>query len=915
MWHSGRSKRQRRFAYRGIAPTWSNFIFLRNNLRFILVWPVSALLIAAIGWMVLLNDLETEKRDIQNDALRRAEAVARSYGNQIARTVQVVDNILLHVRYEWKLSNGNLQLEDINQTELFPASPVFNIGIISRDGILITNTIASQYEVDTSDRRYFQVHEENTDDKLYIGEAAIGRVSNRNVVHFSRTIRDADGSFVGVIRASVAPEYLTATYDTVSLGNNGLMAIVGNDLAIRAERIGEVVSGLKNIFIQQAAISSAQARALFSEKPNGSLFAKGETWFADKRNRFIGWQHVNGYPLIAMIGLDAEDTFSRYYKEREEAIERAILASAVLLAFAVVATWLSARLAWRKHHMELTQSAYRLATEEGIEGFYICKPITDQDGAITDFELIDCNLTGAEFYSRSREEMIGARLSHLHLKDKSDWRERLLRRLLIALEKGTFEDDIEVRTSKSRARKWFHLKIACSDGILSVTTQDITKSKEHLIELERRGNEDALTSLPNRHWMTAYLPEALQRAFDEDASVALLFIDLDGFKSVNDTAGHEGGDELLRNVALRIKQAVRPHDHVVRLGGDEFVVIVEQLSDKAEAAHIAERVLHAFDAQFQLSVGTFRVGTSIGISVFPFDGTDGNSLLIHADAAMYSAKTNGKNNYQFFDPQYFAEIKNRQNKEAELRHALERDQFLIYYQPRVEVSTGLICSMEALVRWAHPTKGIVGPNEFIPLAEETGVIIRLGELVIDKVCAQLAFWRRSGQELVPVSINVSAKQFNETRVAAILNEALLRYGVPANLVEIELTESSMSGDSQHVAESLEALQRLGVKLAVDDFGTGYSSLSQLQRLDFDVLKVDQAFTADLVKTPEGEIFFTAIITMAHALGMRVVAEGVENIEQVKKLKALRCDEVQGFYISRPLPATKNQPVLLQNLFN
>ena len=914
MWPFSRNKQRTKPTHHGRNLSENRAAFFRNNLKPILLWPVIALLIAVISWTSLLNGLENERKDAEENALRTAATIARGYGDQIVRTVQVIDQILLHVRYEWKLSNGNLRLENINQSDLFPASPIFNVGIINREGILITNTIPAEHEVKVTDRRYFLVQRESAEDSLYIAEAVIGRVSKRNVVQFSRPITDADGSFNGVIRVSVAPEYLTANYDTVTLGNNGLMAIVGNDLTIRATRIGKTVGGADNFAIRKPAFFTPQARESLFTLPNGSALVPGDTWFADNRSRYIGWQQVNGYPLIALIGLDAEDAVVAYYNERKEVLERAALSSAVLLAFAIIATWLSVRLVWRKHQMEVTQSAYRLATEEGNEGFYICRPVIDGNGTVSDFEVIDCNQTGAEFYAKSRQEIIGTMLSHLHIKDKSDWRERLLRRLVIALEKGAFEDDIEVRTKASRAKKWFHLKITRSDGILSITTQDITKSKEHIIELERRGNEDALTSLPNRHWMTAYLPGALHRALDEQTSIALLFIDLDGFKSVNDTAGHEAGDELLRNVALRIKQAVRPNDHVVRVGGDEFVAIVEQISEREEAAHIADRILHAFDTQFRLSAGTFKVGTSIGISVFPYDGTDGNTLLTHADAAMYSAKTSGKNNYRFFDRQYFAEIRNRQEREADLRHALEHDQFVVYYQPRVDVSTGITCSMEALVRWVHPIKGIVGPNEFIPLAEETGLILRLGELVMDKVCAQLSFWANLKQELVPVSINVSARQFNETHVATILNEALLRYAVPATLVEIELTESSMSEDSKHVAESLEDLQRLGVKLAVDDFGTGYSSLSQLQRLDFDVLKVDQSFTADLVRTKEGEVFYTAIITMAHALGMRVVAEGVETLEQVRKLKALRCDEIQGFYISKPLPAAASQPVLPRHLF-
>lgn len=900
MWHFSFAKWRSKFPVQRSIFVDSGTTFLYNNLKTLILWPLVAVIVAAFSWTSILTQLRKEEKE--------TEAMARSYANQAARTIQVIDHILLHVRFEWILSNGNLQLENTNRTELFPASPIFNVGIVNREGMLITNTIPAQHALDLSDRRYFLTHQNGIGDNLYIGEMVIGRITKRSVVQFSRRIFDTDGRFNGVIRASVAPEYLTTTYDTITLGHWGLMALIGNDLAIRAVRIGETVSDANNVTLRQTAISSPQVRESLFTKPNGSTFASGDIWFLDKRSRYIGWQKVDNYPLIALIGLDAEDAFAPYYKERKEVLYRTALGSLTLLAFTVIATWLSVRLAWRKHQMELIQSAYRLATEEGSEGFYICRPVTDRDRTVTDFEVIDCNQAGAEFYGMSREDMIGTKLLHLHHKDKSDWPEQLLHRLLIALEKGKFDDDIEVNSRGGRGKQWFHLKIAYCEGSLSITTRDITKSKEHIIELERRGNEDALTSLPNRHWMTSYLPDALHQALDSHIKIALLFIDLDGFKVINDTAGHEAGDELLCNAARRIKQAIRPNDHVVRMGGDEFVVIVEQLPDKAEAAYIAERILHAFEAKFQLSTGTFKVGTSIGISIFPYDGTDGNTLLTHADAAMYSAKTSGKNSYRFFDRQYFSEVRNRQHREAELQHALEHDQFVVYYQPRVDISTGVTCSMEALVRWTHPTRGIVGPNEFIPLAEETGLIIHLGKIVISKVCAQLAFWQQNKQNLVPISINVSARQFNETCVATILNEALSQFNLPANLVEVELTESSVTGDSKHVAESLEELQRMGIKLAVDDFGTGYSSLSQLQRLDFDILKVDQSFTEELVRTKEGEVFFTAIITMAHALGMRVVAEGVETFEQVKKLKALGCDEIQGFYISQPMPAATNQPV-------
>jgi diguanylate cyclase (GGDEF)-like protein len=559
----------------------------------------------------------------------------------------------------------------------------------------------------------------------------------------------------------------------------------------------------------------------------------------------------------------------------------------------------------------MAQATYRLATEEGSEGFYIVQPVRDRQGALLDFMVIDCNQQGADFFNARPQELIGKGISAFRGSLDTGM---FVDFLLQATEKGVYEDEIDVPGNSGLRLRWAHLKIIRSGENLAVRLRDISESKAHVAELKRRGNEDVLTGLPNRHWIQGYLPDALRQAQQKGEHLALLFIDLDNFKKVNDTAGHAAGDELLKHAAHRLQEAVRPHDTVVRFGGDEFVVIIEGIAHRMDAAHVAGRIGVAFRQSFRLSQGVHAAGTSIGIAMFPTDGADAATLLEKADIAMYSVKTSGKGGYQFYEAKFYDALRDRLDREAELRRAIARDEFLMEYQPRVDIQSGLTLSMEALVRWQHPARGLLLPAEFIELAEDTGLIVDLGTLVIQKVCAQIGHWSGRGGMLVPVSINVSPQQFSNTDVGTMLAAALARHQVPPELVELEITESSVMDQDAAVWRTLALLQKQGIKILIDDFGTGYSSLSQLHRLDFDVLKVDQAFTANIETSAEGMAFFTAIVTMAHALGMRVVAEGVENLAQVRLLRSVQCDEVQGFYISRPLPAGDTQPVLPPHIF-
>jgi diguanylate cyclase (GGDEF)-like protein len=383
-----------------------------------------------------------------------------------------------------------------------------------------------------------------------------------------------------------------------------------------------------------------------------------------------------------------------------------------------------------------------------------------------------------------------------------------------------------------------------------------------------------------------------------------MFVDLDDFKNINDTLGHAAGDELLKAAALRLNAVIRPEDKVARLGGDEFTIIVQAAKTREEVAALAQRVIDTLWQPFVLS-GAKRqhlVHASVGVSLFPEDGADGETLLKHADIAMYAAKGAKKGSFRFFEPELERRLVTRLNREAELKLAIQNGELLLHYQPRVRSDSGEITSMEALVRWNHPVQGLMAPNEFIPLAEKTGLIVPLGMEVARMACAQLARWKRQGLPLVPVSINVSAQQLDAGDLGGMLAGALQANRLDARLLQVEITESATVAEDGAAMQQLAAIQQAGIRLYVDDFGTGYSCLSQLKRLDMDGLKIDRAFTSQLNNSANDAALFKAIVSMAHALQMRVVAEGVETAGQLAAVQALACDEVQGYFVSRPLPA-------------
>jgi diguanylate cyclase (GGDEF)-like protein len=424
---------------------------------------------------------------------------------------------------------------------------------------------------------------------------------------------------------------------------------------------------------------------------------------------------------------------------------------------------------------------------------------------------------------------------------------------------------------------------------------------KHAQRVEYLAYHDGLTGLPNRSMFSKVLNQSISEAQRYERRLAVAFLDLDRFKQINDTLGHEAGDQLLKEVAARLKGCVRSNDTVARLGGDEFVVLLPELEDERYAAIVAQKILGATAKPFSLMGQEFRVTASIGICSYPQDGLDEQTLTKNADIAMYQAKAEGKNNFQFYSEKLNANSLERLALESSLRHALERNEFTLYYQAKRDIASGRITGMEALLRWQHPDLGIVAPMQFIPVAEETGLIVPIGKWVLKTVCLQGISWQRQGLPALSIAINMTARQFLDERLLADVASILTETGMDPHLLEIELNESLLIHNVEKTMRILTGLKSLGVKIAVDDFGTGYSSLAMLQRFPLDTIKIDRSLMRDVFGTPDDTGLADAIIAMGKSLSLTVVAQGVETKEQAEHLRLHACDELQGFYFKRPLP--------------
>jgi diguanylate cyclase (GGDEF)-like protein/PAS domain S-box-containing protein len=565
-----------------------------------------------------------------------------------------------------------------------------------------------------------------------------------------------------------------------------------------------------------------------------------------------------------------------------------------------------------EHALRESEAHFRSVVEQASDSFYI----HDGNG-----RFIDVNQHGCDSLGYTREQLLSLSFLDIDVEMSSDELEHLQAQVAngtpIAVESRHRRKDgttfpVEIRIGP--------IKINDEQHLLSLV-RNVSERKELEEHIQHLAYHDSLTRLPNRAMFNRQLQHAILQAQRYNKRLAVLFVDLDRFKNINDTLGHDAGDRLLQEMARRISTCLRSsdvvaratEDMVARLGGDEFVILIEEVTDTGKVSEVAQKILAAMVREYLLDGQLIHMTASIGISIFPDDGRNEFSLMKHADIAMYRAKESGKNTFQFYSSHMDAHSAKLLALESGLRRAIERNGLTLHYQPKVDVHTGQVSGVEALVRWKHPELGLVSPAHFIPLAEETGLIVPLSKWVLREACMQSAAWKAQGLPPVRIAVNLSARQFTDDNLSAETAKTLQETGMDPALLEFEITESMMMYNTDKTIEVLSELRAMGIRIAIDDFGIGYSSLSHLKQFPIDIIKMDRSFVKDIPGDQADAAIADAIIAMGKRLGIMVVAEGVETNAQLVFLRERGCDEIQGYYFSKPLTANELVSYLQHNL--
>ena len=841
---------------------------------------------AAIGCFIALASLSLwmplaqERMDAERAAVDGTSNLARAFEENTDRIISGIDQILLSARADFQENEANFNIRAWAAKRARPDRFAFFIGRVDERGFTRETTFSpAPPPIDISDREHFKFHLDPARDELYIGTPLVGRATGKAAVQFTRKVFHANGGFAGIVQISLDVNELSKYYDTLQIGN-GYVMLVGDDAVIRAR--GPMPTTL---------IGTKLNNPMMLERLNsGSEGTFRSTAPSEGIARIVSYRRLKNYPLIVMIGFDEAHVFQHYMESRRNAVVTAVIVLAMGLLLG--GFWIDQR-----RNSLRSRRALRVTIDSINQGIVMIDaegrvPVVNQRA----LEILDLAPTALE------GEAGPSRLRALHLTTTNTQLADLDR---LQLPLGRIDDitpgipgDGAVFEARHASGKIIEVQSNhIPSGGVVLTYTDVTERRLTEARIHHLAHHDGLTGLPNRILLNERLNEAVNRAIRERSAFAVLCLDLDGFKGVNDTMGHDAGDLLLIRVADRLRAMIRPTDTVARTGGDEFAIVQSDIGQPESAESLAHRLIASFAEPVVIDGYQLTVGTSVGIAIYPANGTDGRTLLSNADTALYRAKGDGRGTFRFFEPWMDSSLQERRAIEDDLRRALERGQLDVHFQPQFTCDTLEVVGFEALVRWNDRTRGMVPPGVFIPIAEECGLIGRIGRFVLEEACAQAVAWRPQCR----VAVNLSPVQFRDPGLPQIVAETLERTGLQPELLELEVTEGVLIGDEQLALGMLRALKEQGVRISLDDFGTGFSSLSYLRRFPFDKIKIDRSFVQGQQTDPGTQAIMEAVLAMSARLNLEVIAEGVETEEQLAMIRRQGCGEVQGYLLGRPMP--------------
>jgi len=879
--------------------------WLGRGLETHIALPVFALLLVAAIWMLALRLIDSERDAAAVAAHTATQERLDTYEAQMARSLNGIDQTLKVLKYAVELKGAQGAIPALAEQGLLPPGLVFVVAVADRGGHIVASS-PDEGALDVSNAAYFLYHRDNDDGEPFVGTTVGDAAKAEPHLHFTRRINDEAGRFAGIAIVEVEPAYFTSAYERTRDGERGMLGLAGMDGVMRALRIGETISWGQRIELGHGAPGATHdSIALRHGTPDGVA-------------RYTGVQRLHGFPLAIVVGLAQDEQFAPFEADRRTWLLVAGGASALLLLVVAMISFWSWQLAKARRRARRAQETYAAASEGSLDAFCVFRTVRDARGRVEDFEIEATNSAAEQIFGLDSEALRGRRLCELlpHYRENGIFADFVLVALHGAPREGEW-----LATARGARGRWLHRQVVpVEDGVVAIV-RDITERKLAEERIFHMAHHDELTGLPNRNLMHDRIDQAIRNAARHGEGVALAFVDLDGFKLVNDGLGHKAGDELLKVVSRRMGACLRRNDTLARFGGDEFVILLpDQGQDPAALTPLLEKIRVAVTEPVEVGGQAVQVSCSMGVVMYPQDGADASALLMNADAAMYRAKDLGSNNFQFYAREMNASVEEKLMLLDGLRHALQEtladsgeNRFHLLYQPKVDLKTGRIFGVEALIRWHHPEHGVVSPQRFIGLAEESGLIVQIGDWVVRTACRQAQTWRACGLPPITVSVNVSARQFEEARLVDRVAAALQDSGLPPELLELEVTESLIMRDLPKAVEKMRELKAMGVSLSVDDFGTGYSSLSALKSFPISRLKIDKSFVSELADNPDDQAIAMAVISLGHKLNLKVIAEGVETEQQCAFLRANECDEMQGYLFSKPVTAGEIEDMVEEHI--